>query len=101
MPVEGISTLPGRADLTQVGVNQSNQFVVHRGRSLGIAAADGLGGTVLEMILHQISGHAAQGFLHGGDLDDDVRAVAVILDHFLQAANLAFNSAEAFGVGFL
>ena len=32
--------------------------------------------------------------LHRSDLRDDVRAVAIVCHHFLQAAHLAFNAAE-------
>src|SRR6266851_2167423 len=49
---------------------------------------------MMKMIFHEISGHAAQRFLYGGDLDDDVAAVAIVAYHFLQAAHLAFNAAE-------
>jgi len=49
---------------------------------------------MMKMILHEIAGHAAQRFLYGGDLDDDVAAVAIVAYHFLQAAHLAFNPAK-------
>src|ERR1700756_1000780 len=48
----------------------------------------------MKMILHEIAGHSAQRFLHGGDLHDDVGAVAVVRHHFLQAAHLSFDAAE-------
>src|SRR5882757_2028676 len=50
----------------------------------------------MQMIFHQIAGDPAQGFLCRRDLHDDVGAVAVFGDHFLQAADLAFNAAKAF-----
>ena len=48
----------------------------------------------MKVILHKIAGHAAQRFLHGSDLHDDVRAVAIVCHHFLQAAYLTFDAAE-------
>src|SRR5271165_3813008 len=53
------------------------------------------------MIFHQIAGDAAQGFLHRSDLYDDVGAIAVFANHFLQAANLAFNAAQALLIALL
>jgi hypothetical protein len=55
---------------------------------------------MMEMIAHQVSGYAAERFLNAGYLRDDVGAVAVLFDHFLEAAHLAFDSTEAVAVGF-
>ncbi len=49
----------------------------------------------MEMVAHQVAGDAAEGFLDAGDLRDDVGAVAILFDHFLEAAHLAFDTAEA------
>jgi hypothetical protein len=82
----------------QVRVDGLEQFVEH-GFGFGfLAAAEGFGGAVVEMIAHQISGDAAESFLHAGDLGDDVGAVAIFFDHFLEAADLAFDAAEALEV---
>jgi hypothetical protein len=40
-----------------------------------------------------------QRFLHAGDLRDDVRAVAVVFHHFLQAADLPFNPPKPMPIG--
>ena len=46
------------------------------------------------MIFHQTTRNASQRLLYGSNLHDDVGAIAVGLDHFLQAADLAFNSSQ-------
>ena len=55
----------------------------------------------MQVIAHQVSGYAAQGFLDAGDLRDDVGAIAVVIDHFLEATDLAFDAAEAIAIGVL
>ena len=54
---------------------------------------------MVEMVFHQIAGDAAKSLLHGGDLGDDFRAIAVTLDHFLQATHLALDTAKAVEIG--
>src|ERR1700737_4897033 len=51
------------------------------------------------MVLHQIASHAAQGFLDGSDLHDDIGAIAVFFHHFLQTAKLPLDAAQSVGVG--
>ena len=75
-------------------VNQTEQFVVHGVGFFFFGGAQSFGGAMMKMILHQIAGYSAQGFLHGSDLHDDVGAVAVVRHHFLQAAHLSFDTAE-------
>jgi hypothetical protein len=82
-------------------VDQFEQFVVHGFGLLLLSASQCFGGTVMQVVLHQVARHAAQRFLYRGDLRDDVRAVAVLFHHFLQAAHLAFDSPEAVLIGFL
>ena len=53
---------------------------------------------MVQVIPHQVARHAPQRFLHTGDLRNDVRAVAVLFHHFLQAANLPFDPAQAMTV---
>src|SRR5882724_2660114 len=53
---------------------------------------------MVQMITHQVARHTPQRFLRAGDLRDDVRAVAVLLHHFLQAANLPLDSTQAMTV---
>ena len=54
---------------------------------------------MVQVVAHQVSGYAAEGFLDAGDLRDDVGAVAIVFDHFLEAADLAFDAAEAVAIG--
>jgi len=62
------------------------------------AFAQGLRGAVTQVIAHQRASHGPQRFLHGRNLHQDVRAVAVAFDHFLQAAHLALDAAQALQV---
>src|SRR6266850_8445170 len=50
---------------------------------------------MVQMIAHQVARHAPQRFLYAGDLRNDIRAVAALLHHFLQAANLPLDSTQA------
>jgi hypothetical protein len=88
-------TLPS----AQVRVDQFEQLVVHRLRFLFFPATQSFGGAMMQVIAHQISRDATQGFLHAGDLRDDVGAIAVVFHHFLQSANLAFDAAKAMAIG--
>jgi hypothetical protein len=84
--------------LAEVRVDSFEQFVEH-GFGFGfLSAAQSFGGAVVEVIAHEISGDAAQSFLDAGDLGDDVGAVAIFFDHFVEAANLAFDAAQALEV---
>jgi hypothetical protein len=47
------------------------------------------------MVAHERAGDGAESLLDGGDLRDDVGAVAVVFDHAVEAANLAFDKTEA------
>src|SRR5258708_2262900 len=88
-----------RSRSPQMRVNQFEQLVVHRlGFSLP-AAAQGFRGAMAEVTAHEVAPDTAQRFLHTGDLGDDVRAVAVVFDHFLQAADLAFDAAKPVTIG--
>jgi hypothetical protein len=86
--------------LSQVRIDEFQEFVVHGFGFRFFGAAEGLGGAVVQVVAHQVAGYAAKRFLDAGDLGDDVGAVAVVFDHFLQAANLAFDSAQAVAIGF-
>src|SRR6266852_3364908 len=56
---------------------------------------------MMQVILHQVARHTTQRFLHGSHLRNDVRAVAVLFHHFLQAADLPLDTAEAVLIGLL
>jgi hypothetical protein len=85
--------------LAQMRVDHFQQFVVHGFGLFFLVAAQGFGGAMVHMIAHQVSGHAAKRFLNAGDLRDDVGAIAIAFDHFLQAANLTFDATEAVAIG--
>lgn len=80
-------------------VDEFEQFFVHGGGLFFFAAPQGLGGTMIQMIFHQVAGNAAQSFLHGSDLRDDVRTIAVFFDHFLEATHLPFDATKALAIG--
>src|SRR5260370_2714502 len=80
-------------------VDQFEQFVVHRFSLIFFPASQSFGGAMMQMIFHQVARHAAQRLLHGGNLHNDVRAVAVLFHHFLQAAHLAFDAAKTILIG--
>lgn len=73
-------------------VNQFQQFLIHCGILGRASAGKRFSGAMLEMVLHQIARHAAQGFVHGSNLRDDVSAIAIVVYHFLQPADLAFDA---------
>ena len=59
---------------------------------------------MLEVIAHEFAANGPQRFVRGRDLRQDIGAVAIVLDHFLQAADLPFDPPEplevaSFGVG--
>src|ERR1700676_75728 len=87
--------------LAQVLVNEFEELLVHRFGFGGLAAFQGFGGAMMQVILHQVARYAAQRFLHRGNLRDDVRAVAVGVDHFLQAANLPFDAGQPVAIRIL
>lgn len=83
-----------------MSVDQFEQLFVHGFGLLLLATSQSLGGAMVQMILHQVTRDSSQCFLYGSDLSDDVGAVAVFFDHFLQTADLAFDAAEALAIGF-
>src|ERR1700728_5396095 len=80
--------------LARVSIDQIEQLVIH-GAGCVAAIADGHGGAVFEVIAHQQAAHATQCLLHGCDLDQDVCAVALLVDHGLQAAHLSRDAVQA------
>lgn len=81
-------------------IDELEQFVVHGLGFFFLAALERFGGAVVQMIFHQIARDAPQRFLDRGDLHDDVGAVAIFVDHFLKAADLPFDAAQAFPIRF-
>src|SRR5258708_18622047 len=76
-------------------VDQFEKLVVHGFCLCFFSALEGLGGAMAQMIFHQVARYAAQRFLNGSDLGDDVRAIAVFLDHFLPTTDLPFAAPQA------
>jgi hypothetical protein len=50
---------------------------------------------VTRMVVEQPERHLVEGRLDRGDLGQDIDAVAVVLDHSLQAADLALDTTQA------
>src|SRR5207247_5743012 len=50
---------------------------------------------MLEMISHQLLPHPAQCLLNGRDLGEDVSALAIVVHHLLQPANLALDATKS------
>src|SRR3954464_42643 len=71
----------------------------HRGHELvgplDALVAGGAHDAVLRVLVEQAERHLVQRRLHGGDLGEDVDAVAVVGDHALDPADLALDAAKA------
>ena len=55
---------------------------------------------MFEVALHDLLAETAEGLLDARDLDENVGAVAIVLDHFVQTADLATDAFEALEVFF-
>ena len=66
-----------------------------------VTARDGVLDAMGDVVLQDLFLDTAQRGAHRRYLRDDVDAVAVLLDHFRQAANLALDPAETFSDGCL
>ena len=60
--------------------------------------SDSAGDTVPQVVVEQLEGDALQGTRRRADLGEHIDAVGVVLDHPLQATNLALDAAEALEV---
>src|SRR5690606_6927276 len=94
---EGAAPRPASA---QVAVRHVDQLVVH---ALGLVPAglDRRPRAALEVVAEQFLAHAAERLVHGRDLRQDVRAVALLLDHPLEAADLPLDAAQPLQVPLL
>src|SRR5581483_7893306 len=81
----------GRSWSSCISPEEFGQLVIKLAGTPGIAGAKRLGDAVLEVITEQDAGHRAQRLSGRGDLHEDVAAVAVLLDHFQDAADLALD----------
>src|SRR5215475_2408733 len=82
-----------------VGLSVRAADYIHQFRDLFpliglVAAGNGVLDAMSDMIAQHLLLDAAERGAHRGDLRDDVDAVAVLVDHFRQAPNLAFDPAE-------
>ena len=65
----------------------------------GVSADNGVLDTVGDVVTQNFLLDASECRAYGGDLRDDIDAVAVFLDHAGEAANLTFDAAQAFQAG--
>src|SRR5437879_1445892 len=75
--------------------HQLHQLLIHLLR-LTITPPYGSSRAVLEMIPQQLPTDTPERLLHRRDLHQDVRTVAVLVDHLLETAHLPLDPAQAF-----
>ena len=63
--------------------------------STGVAGRERAGDAVVHVVVEDPEGEALERGVHGGDLREDVDAVAVVLDHPLDPAHLALDAVQA------
>lgn len=68
---------------------------------LGASGPRGVGDAVPQVLVEQGQRHGLQRLRRGADLRQDVDAVRVVLDHPLQASDLALDTTEAVEQGLL
>src|SRR3989304_5355564 len=61
---------------------------------LAVIVLDGVGHAALDVVLQEEERHLAGSAGHGGQLLDDVRAVAALFDHLGDTAGLTFDAAH-------
>ena len=59
-----------------------------------IARGERIGDAVLDVVVEELERDALERGLHGGDLREDVDAVAILLDHPLDPAHLALDPVQ-------
>ena len=74
--------------------DEFHDFVHFAGLFGWIAAAYGLGNTGVQVVLHDEFLYPADGGKDRAGLGEDIHAIAVFVDHFANASNLSFNTAE-------
>jgi hypothetical protein len=80
---------------TTPGAHGGHQLVELGVGRLGVGAGDGVGHAVAHMAVEHVDRDLLQRGLDRGHLGEDVDAVGVLVDHPLQAADLAFDPAQA------
>jgi hypothetical protein len=76
-----------------MSVHEIDNLIVH-GISLDPAGAYCPRSAVFQVVPHQLAANAAECFVNGGDLGEDVRAVSILLHHFLKTADLPLDAAQ-------
>lgn len=85
--------------LTASALEQVYKFV-ELGPLFGfVSTGNGFGHTAGGMLLQDFAFRFRQGRLHGLDLGEDIDAVAIILHHLRDSANLPFDPAKAIANG--
>ena len=64
----------------------------------GVVSGAGVHDTVADVLFEQADGHALQRLRRGADLGQHVDAVHVVVDHALQATDLALDAPQALDV---
>src|SRR5690625_140772 len=77
--------------LASMAEDQLHDLVVHRLRLLLGASANRSRSTVTEMIAQEFPTHCTKRLLDRRDLDHDIGAIPILLDHPLQTTNLALD----------
>ena len=80
--------------LPHAPIHQLHQLIVHPLRPVRVVRPDRLRRAVAKMVVQHRAPHPSQGLLDRRDLGEHVRAVALLLHHFLQAAHLALDPPE-------
>ena len=62
------------------------------GRGGFIGSPDRRGDALLQVVPHELLADAPQRFMHGGDLNEHIGAIPILLNHFLEAANLTLDA---------
>src|SRR5438132_140960 len=81
----------GSAD---VRIHQAHQLIVHRFGFL-LTPANSAGGTMFEMVAHELASHRPKCLLHRGNLRQHVGTVSLFLHHPLQPAYLPLYAPKA------
>jgi hypothetical protein len=60
---------------------------------------DGMGSAMLQVILEERSRDLPQGFVNGGNLQENVRAIAIFFNHSLKSSDLPFDTSKPIQIG--
>src|SRR5689334_17014988 len=80
---------------TDVFEEEIRELVIHFFPPLAVVRSDGVGGAVLEVVAQEDLRDGAQRLLDRGELYQRIGAIALLLNHPLDAAHLPFDTAKA------